>query len=286
MKLIKKLIITIITLVVVIIAGAVGTYIYVKNTYDIDLINTVLQLKKISDPVDEKKLITNPYSNEDKERAHEIINNSVNGFIGNDGINFDKLLTEMKTIIKLDDKQLACLAQEVIDQEMKGKITIGEQDIPLSLMQIDISNVNNEGNADFNTIVKLDISSFKTNMNNFPLSMLKKYVPDYLYISSTVWVEKNKENEVVVPFAYSTTSTSFTINTLTDKETTELFKTLDAVIKIGTADNLNNQIGNAILGSLIGSEEQNGLAYSLKQYGAKDYKFVLENDVDYFVVER
>ena len=286
MKLIKKLIITIITLVVVIIAGAVGTYIYVKNTYDIDLINTVLQLKKISDPVDEKKLITNPYSNEDKERAHEIINNSVNGFIGSDKINFDKLLTEMKTVIKLDDKQLACLAQEVIDQEMKGKITIGEQGIPLSLMQIDISNVNNEGNADFNTIVKLDISSFKTNMNNFPLSMLKKYVPDYLYISSTVWVEKNKENEVVVPFAYSTTSTSFTINTLTDKETTELFKTLDAVIKIGTADNLNNQIGNAILGSLIGSEEQNGLAYSLKQYGAKDYKFVLENDVDYFVVER
>lgn len=286
MKLIKKLIITIITLVVVIIAGAVGTYIYVKNTYDIDLINTVLQLKKISDPVDEKKLITNPYSNEDKERAHEIINNSVNGFIGSDKINFDKLLTEMKTVIKLDDKQLACLAQEVIDQEMEGKITIGEQDIPLSLMQIDISNVNNDGNANFNTIVKLDISSFKTNMNNFPLSMLKKYVPDYLYISSTVWVEKNKENEVVVPFAYSTTSTSFTINTLTDKETTELFKTLDAVIKMGTADNLNNQIGNAILGSLIGSEEQNGLAYSLKQYGAKDYRFILENDVDYFVVER
>lgn len=286
MKLIKKLIITIITLVVVIIAGAVGTYIYVKNTYDIDLINTVLQLKKISDPVDEKKLITNPYSNEDKERAHEIINNSVNGFIGSDKINFDKLLTEMKTVIKLDDKQLACLAQEVIDQEMEGKITIGEQDIPLVLKQIDISNVDDEGNADFNTIVKLDISSFKTNMNNFPLSMLKKYVPDYLYISSTVWVEKNKENEVVVPFAYSTTSTSFTINTLTDKETTELFKTLDAVIKIGTADNLNNQIGNAILGSLIGSEEQNGLAYSLKQYGAKDYRFILENDVDYFVVER
>lgn len=286
MKLIKKLIITIITLVVVIIAGAVGTYIYVKNTYDIDLINTVLQLKKISDPVDEKKLITNPYTEEDKTKAHEEVNNSVNGFIGNDGINFDKLLTEMKTVIKLDDKQLACLAQEVIDQEMKGKITIGKQDIPLSLMQIDISNVNNEGNADFNTIVKLDISSFKTNMNNFPLSMLKKYVPDYLYISSTVWVEKNKENEIVVPFAYSTTSTSFTINTLTDKETTELFKTLDAVIKIGTADNLNNQIGNAILGSLIGSEEQNGLAYSLKQYGAKDYRFILENDVDYFVVER
>lgn len=286
MKLIKKLIITIITLVVVIIAGAVGTYIYVKNTYDIDLINTVLQLKKISDPVDEKKLITNPYTEEDKTKAHEEVNNSVNGFIGNDGINFDKLLTEMKTVIKLDDKQLACLAQEVIDQEMEGKITIGEQDIPLVLKQIDISNVDDEGNADFNTIVKLDISSFKTNMNNFPLSMLKKYVPDYLYISSTVWVEKNKENEIVVPFAYSTTSTSFTINTLTDKETTELFKTLDAVIKIGTADNLNNQIGNAILGSLIGSEEQNGLAYSLKQYGAKDYRFILENDVDYFVVER
>lgn len=286
MKLIKKLIITLITIIVILIVGAFGTYIYVKNTYDIDLINTVLELKKISNPVDENKLITNPYSNEDKEKAHEIINNSVNGFIGSDKINFDKLLSEMKTVIKLDDKQLACLAQEVIDQEMEGKITIGEQDIPLSLMQIDISNVNNDGNANFNTIVKLDISLFKTNMNGFPLSMLKKYVPDYLYISSTVWVEKNKENDVVVPFSYSTKSTSFTINTLTDKETTELFKTLDAVIKIGTADNLNTQIGNAVLGSLIGSEEQNGLAYSLKKYGAKDYRFILENEVDYFVVER
>ena len=246
----------------------------------------ILELKKISDPVDENTLITNPYTEEDKTRAHEEINNSVKGFIGNDGINFNNLLTEMKTVIKLDDKQLACLAQEVINQEMEGKITIGEQDIPLVLKQIDIRGVDDNGNANFNTIIKLDISVFKTNMDSFPLSMLKKYIPDYLYISSTVWVKKNKENDVVVPFSYSTNSTSFTVNTLTDKETTELFKTLDAVIKIGTADNLNTQIGNAVLGSLIGSEEQNGLAYSLKKYGAKDYKFTFENDVDYFVVER
>ena len=286
MKLIKKLIITLITIVVILIVGAFGTYVYVKSTYDIDLINTVLELKKISDPVDENTLITNPYTEEDKTRAHEEINNSVKGFIGNDGINFNNLLTEMKTVIKLDDKQLACLAQEVINQEMEGKITIGEQDIPLDLKQIDIRGVDDNGNANFNTIIKLDISVFKTNMDSFPLSMLKKYIPDYLYISSTVWVKKNKENDVVVPFSYSTNSTSFTVNTLTDKETTELFKTLDAVIKIGTADNLNTQIGNAVLGSLIGSEEQNGLAYSLKKYGAKDYKFTFENDVDYFVVER
>ena len=193
MKLIKKLIITIITLVVVVIAGAVGTYVYVKSTYDIDLIDTVLELKKISNPVDENELITNPYTEEDKTRAHEEINNSVNGFIGSDKINFDKLLTEMKTVIKLDDKQLACLAQEIIDQEMEGKITIGEQDIPLVLKQIDIRGVDDNGNANFNTIIKLDISAFKTNMNSFPLSMLKKYVPDYLYISSTVWVEKIKK---------------------------------------------------------------------------------------------
>lgn len=286
MKLIKKLIITLITIVVILIVGAFGTYVYVKSTYDIDLINTVLELKKISDPVDENTLINNPYTEEDKTRAHEEINNSVKGFIGNDGINFNNLLTEMKTVIKLDDKQLACLAQEVINQEMEGKITIGEQDIPLVLKQIDIRGVDDYGNANFNTIIKLDISVFKTNMDSFPLSMLKKYIPDYLYISSTVWVKKNKENDVVVPFSYSTNSTSFTVNTLTDKETTELFKTLDAVIKIGTADNLNNQIGNAVLGSLIGSEEQNGLAYSLKKYGAKDYKFTFENNVDYFVVER
>ena len=71
MKLIKKLIITIITLVVVIIAGAVGTYIYVKNTYDIDLINTVLQLKKISDPVDEKNGIYESRRNHHHGRSEQ-----------------------------------------------------------------------------------------------------------------------------------------------------------------------------------------------------------------------
>jgi len=43
-------------------------------------------------------------------------------------------------------------------------------------------------------------------------------------------------------------------------------------------------VGDTIVNSLIGSEEQTGFAYSLKEYGANDYNFQSDETGNYFVV--
>ena len=50
--------------------------------------------------------------------------------------------------------------------------------------------------------------------------------------------------------------------------------------------NFNLKIGTTLLNAMVGSENQNGLAYSLKEIGATDYEFSTIGGVDYFSVLR
>ena len=46
------------------------------------------------------------------------------------------------------------------------------------------------------------------------------------------------------------------------------------MLKIGTAENLNISLAGSLSSALIGDENNNGLAYSLKEIGATDYNFI------------
>jgi hypothetical protein len=65
-----------------------------------------------------------------------------------------------------------------------------------------------------------------------------------------------------------------------------LFRTLDIVLSVGTADSWNLQIGTAIANALIGNDVDNGIAYSLKEIGATDYEFSNDTENAYFSVLR
>ena len=126
------------------------------------------------------------------------------------------------------------------------------------------------------------MTPFKDDMpGEFPYSYLKKYIPDALYVSSTVKVEKGD-----TAFSYSITHESLTINNLSKAETEDLFHTLDVVLSVGLAETWNVQVGTTIANALIGNEENNGLAYSLCGIGATDYAFSQEGEVAYFSVLR
>lgn len=58
------------------------------------------------------------------------------------------------------------------------------------------------------------------------------------------------------------------------------------VLKVGSAESLNINVGNAIANALIGNETNNGLAYALQEIGATDYEFSEETGVYYFSVLR
>ncbi len=283
MRLIKFLIKLILIPVLIVALLLVGGYFYVRLAYGIDILKTVGELKTLSEKVDEATLCPNAFTDGDMVDVQSEINKSVEGLITySEGkgyeVNFDKLPTEMKYVVKLTDKQMGAMAQTILEQETGGELEIGGKTMKTQLLQVDFFEVV-DGGATFNSVVKVDISALKGDMSEFPMKLLKKYVPDSLYISSTVKVTKGE------PFAYTVAHESLTVNNLSVAETEDLFHTLDKVLKIGEAKELNEEIGKTLVGALVGSETQKGLAYSLKDIGATDYAFLAEDGKEYFSIE-
>lgn len=286
MKFIKRLITFLIVLVVLISGIGVASYFYVKSTYGIDLLSTANEIKILTEEVDEGKICYNAFSEEDMIDVQKIVNESVEELItyskeNGYKVEFDNLPENMKYIIKLTDKQVGSLADTIIRQETNGKVEISGKELSLELKQVDFSNVNKE-NVTFNTVIALDITPYIEQVpNEFPFKKIKSLIPEVLYISSTFDIIKGEE-----PFEYSLQHKSFTINNLNTDETADLFNTLDKILKIGTAENLNLSLASVLTSALIGNENNKGLAYSLKEIGATNYSFITDNGIDYFAVKR
>ena len=285
MKVLKRLLIAL--LIMVLLAGALvaGAYFYVKNTYGIDVFKTIGQLKTLGREVDEAELCPKAFSESDMASVEDEINASVDGFIlyteeNGYKVNFDDLPSEMKTVIKLTDKQVGAVADTVVRQEMNGEVEIADKKVPVKLLQVAFSDIDESGNADFNVVVRLDLKPLTADVDEGAKRFVGKYLPEFLYVSSTVRVTRG------AGFEFTVAHKTLTLNNLSAKDTEEFLGTLDKLMGIGTAQTLNETIGNTVLSSLIGSESQNGLAYSLKNIGATGYTFTTENGVNYFEVLR
>lgn len=149
-----------------------------------------------------------------------------------------------------------------------------------TIKQIDFSNIDENGNANLNIVVQIDLTPFTSEMTGFPYSLFKKYIPDSLYVSSTVFVEKTD-----TAMGYKVSHKELKINNLSSEDTDDLFHTLNTVLKIGSAENLNLTIGSTVAQVLIGKEGASGFAYSLSEI-FNTYNFKTIADVDYFVIEK
>lgn len=278
-------------MVIVTILGVavIGGYIYVRSTYGIDLFRTAEQLKILTEDVDEASLCPNAYGEEDFVTMKSEIDKRFSGLIvyekskGYNGysVNFSSLAGKSMTdSIFLTEKHVGAIAQTVFYEQMGGKIKIGEKEVSVTVMQDDFSEIAANGSADFNVVAKIDLTPFKADMGGFPYKYFKKYIPDNLYVSSTVRVDKTEEDG----FAYTVTHKSLTLNNLSADDTADLFDTLNAVLKIGTAENLNMEVGTMAVNSLIGTKDNPGFAYSMKAIGAKSFDFGTFSDIDLFVV--
>lgn len=284
MKLIRKLIFSIIGIVGFIAIIVVAGYIFVRTTYDIDLFNTVGQLRTLNQKVDESTLCPNAFTNNDMADARTAINSSVANMITyteEEGykINLNGVTSPMIKDITLTDKQVGALSNLIVQQELGGKITINEKDCSLSVLQVTFSDIDN-GSVIFNTTVKIDITPLKKDMTSFPYNYVSGYIPDYLYVSSTVNVLKE-----TTAFTYTVSHNNITLNNLSDEDTEDLFHTLDTVAKIGSAKDLNESIGNIVMNTLIGDKDHSGIAYALKAIGATDYNFIQKSEINYFVIK-
>lgn len=289
MKVIRNLIITLVVIVAILGVVIIGGYVYVRTTYGIDLFRTAEQLKILTEDVDESALCPNAYGEEDFAVTKTELNKKFDGFVsyeegkGYNGysVNFDSLEGKsMSGMVSLTEKQTGVIAQTIFYGQTGGKIKIGEKESAVTAVQVDFSEIAENGSADFNVVAKLDLTPFKADMGGFPYKYFKKYIPDNLYVSSTVRVDKTEEDG----FAYTVTHKSLTLNNLSADDTADLFNTLNAVLKIGTAENLNMQVGSMAVNALIGTKDAIGFAYSMKAIGAKSFDFGTVSDIDLFIV--
>ena len=278
-------------MVVVAILGVViiGGYIYVRTTYDIDLFRTAGQLKTLTQAVDETALCPDAFGEEDFAAMKTELNKKFDGFVSHEegkgfngySVNFDALDEKVTTdMISLTEKQVGAVVQTVFFGQTSGKLKIGEKDVSVTIVQIDFSEIAANGSADFNVVAKIDLTPFKADMGDFPYKLFKKYIPDNFYVSSTIRIDKTE----LEGFDYKVSHKSLTLNNLSADDTADLFDTLNAVLKIGTAENLNMQVGTMVVNALIGTKDNPGFAYSMKAIGAKDFMFTTSADADRFIV--
>lgn len=201
MSAIKKLIISLIVIVGILAMALIGVYIVARVKLGVDLFRTVGQLKTLSQPVNEEESFPAAFKSKDlvdlKSQTESQLGNVVlyeegKGYQGY-SVDFTALALAGATAspVFLSEQQTGALAEIVFYQQTGGKLTIADKDISVSVLQIAFTDVDSEtGNADLNVTVKLDLTPFKDDMEGFPFNKLKNIVPDALYVTSVVRIEK------------------------------------------------------------------------------------------------
>ena len=269
MSAIKKLIISVIVIIAIVAVALIGVYIAARVKLGVDLFRTIGQLKTLNQPVNEQEAFPAAYKSQDladlKSQTESQLGNVVlyeegKGYEGYT-VDFTALAVSGATAkpVILSEQQTGALAEIVFYQQTGGKLTIADKEISVCVLQIAFTEIDAEtGDADLNVTVKLDLTPFKNDMEGFPFNMLKGVVPDALYVTSVVRIEKGEG------LAYTVTPKYLTINNLSGDDTSDFFHTLDVVLKIGSAEDLNAKIGTTAANALIGTEQNPGFVYALK----------------------
>lgn len=263
-------------LTVVLILGGIYAFIYFR--YDINLVDVFGYIGTVNDEVDTTELITNPYTAEDLTSAKDEIDS----------------ISIFDTEISFTDRQMAAYINDVItNSNDESKIVIGEKEYFLrdiiSIAQVKFSNIPTtpvEGDGvltSLNLVAKLDITLIKEDvLTSFPFSIINGYVPEEIYVSSTVNVLNydldNAERD------YSVESDDLYINNLDMADIQDIVDMINNFTDIGTAEELNEKIASIFVDALIGDSENQGLAYDLMQKGATGYSFTTDGADNYFTI--
>lgn len=203
MSAIKKLIISLIVIIGILAVALISVYIVARVNLGVDLFRTVGQLKTLSQPVNEQESFPAAYRSEDLADLKSQTDSQLGDVVlyeegkGYEGytVDFTALALSGATAkpVFLSERQAGALAEIVFHQQTGGVLTIADKEISVCVLQIAFTEIDAEtGNADLNVTVKLDLTPFKNDMEGFPFNLLKGIVPDALYVTSVVRIEKEK----------------------------------------------------------------------------------------------
>jgi hypothetical protein len=286
-QMIKSILAGLLAAVILIFGSIIGADLALRTTKQVDLIGTIAHTVMLSQPANEDEIITHPF---DEQYEMKGVQSEINAAVSNmvtyseeNGywVKLENLPDDMKTIISLSDKQVGALASVILKQEAAGQIQIKDMYMDVEICQVKFE-MNKEGNTLINSVVAISTEAFKSTIpEEFPFASIKNIIPNVLYVASTTEVIKGTQE-----FTYHVDHVDFTINNLSDAQTESFFYTLDTLMGVGSAEYINVQIGTTLMHALVGNATNKGLAYSLKDMGARDYAFVQYNEGVYFEVRR
>lgn len=258
----------------------------VKQKYGVDVFSTISQIKTLNQKVDESKY-DSKFSDNDMKDAQIAVNAKMKGLISyteEDGYKINKegigVESQISADLFLSDKQLGAIINNLINENAEGlTLDVSGNKLKIDFIQLKFVEIR-EKEADINIVVKVDVRELKQKMNSFPTNIIAKKIPDYLYISSTSTIKKGDN-----AFEYEVLSKDIEINNLNSQDTKSFLNTLNLVFKFGTSDDFNLMIAKPFVNALIGNEENNGFAYSLKGLDVKDYDFVVVDEINYYVLK-
>ncbi len=283
MKLVRKLLLTLIVLIVLIAGLFFGGVMYLNKKYDIDTFSTFSTMKKLQMPVEESEVVKNPYSEKDLLSTKTKFSLSYDGFLKeeSDGLSFhpDAIQNGVRSDIYLTDRELACLLEEAVKAEMDSKIDIGGYLFSFSVRSLSIK-VEDEKTSVLSFVCLIDISDLRKAFTGLAGMVFGRYVPKFFYL--TISFENIHGEEA---FSYSVKPEGLVLNTLTVEESASLFTTIGKFVSFPEADKVTEAFSTCFMDNLIGTESDKGLLYSMKPYGVRDYSFVNYNNENCFCIE-
>lgn len=283
-------VILILILVVALIFG--GIFAFIKIKYDINIFTTIKQLKAFGKEPNVEKIVSYPFDNDTLDAGLLKLDNvGLSSIYTKDGskVTFDLENIENAVTINaelsLSDAELGAIVNAYFNSIMNSILSEDEQDLlgTAEVVQIKISNVENLAggmtSAHFNIIAKVDMGQFKSMLTAFPLSLIKDYVPQTLYINATSKLTMTGNT------MYTANYVDLKLNNLSTKQTNELVKLLDKFLGIGSAFELGKSIGDMVGELLIGNADApEGIVYSLSKAGAKSCGFRDVSGVGHFYI--
>ena len=261
-----------------------GAYVYVKIKYDVDLFQTINQVRGLTQAVDENEKLKNKFDDTDMDNAVELINQSFSNLIvkddddnyiisssGVENLHVDLMLTDKHCGAILDNLFLRNSLEE-------NPIKIANIEIPFSFIELDFSDYSMENDSIIlTTVFKLDATQAKDKMIGFPANIIKNYIPDYFYIFASATITKLSN-----PLEFSISDPYISINNLSKEDTMDLLNKLNKIVGFTDTETLADSFCGNIANGLMGSSSENqGLFYIFNNYGAVDFEFVEQTETIY-----
>ena len=285
-----RLLIGIISFVMTVIIIFAAFEIYFQAKHDISLIKAIASVVSLKDPVNEDEKYTSKFGEEDKASVKNKFNSNVGGnLVVEDSEGRLKLDTsnltsanQMTENLVVTDQELGALISDMLLTQGGGAtITMGDIQVGAELVQIHFDNINAETKSiDFNVVVKVDLKEVKKKFSSFPMNLVGNNMPDFLYVSVTLVVSPQEE-----PFSYSVAFKDVEINNLDKKQTQNVLKILNLVMKTGSTDELCTTIAESFVNAVLGNEENKGITYLMKSLGAVGFDFQVVNEKTCLVIK-